>query len=193
MRKVIVYNSISVDGYFSGPHNECHWLMHDPDVSLTAHEWMNPDTILFGRHTYQLFESYWPHILKEPDGSEFTRKMAELLSNMRKIVFSTTLHEVSWDNTILRHGGLIDEVQRMKTEIGKDIIIIGSGTLIHQLAEADLVDEYVLGLTPLVLGAGKPLIRHKVRLKLQACRTFPSGIVLLHYSNQPFNHLEDTL
>jgi dihydrofolate reductase len=95
MRKVIVFNSVSIDGYFAGPNGEVDWFIHDPAVNKAAHEMMNPDTILFGKATYQMFENYWPHVARDSHASEGARIMANELNQMTKVVFSKALKEVT--------------------------------------------------------------------------------------------------
>ncbi|BCG61597.1 dihydrofolate reductase family protein [Paenibacillus sp. URB8-2] len=183
MRKVVVFNNLSIDGYYAGLGGEIDWFIHDPEVDKAAHEMMNPDTVLFGRVTYQMFESYWPHVANNPNAPEGARMMAQELNQMTKVVFSTTLQEVNWENSRLLSGNLAEEVRRLKEGEGPDITIFGSGTIVQQLANEGLIDEYLLVLTPVVIGNGKPLFQDATQMKLELLetRSFSSGIVLLHY------------
>ncbi|MCL6602123.1 MAG: dihydrofolate reductase family protein [Paenibacillus sp.] len=183
MRKIVVFNSVSIDGYYAGPNGAIDWFIHDPEVDKASHEMMNPDTILFGRLTYQMFEGYWPGVAKNPNAPEGARLMAEELNQMTKMVFSTTLEEVSWENSKLCSGNLVEEVRKLKDSKGADITIFGSGTIVQQLTNEGLIDEYLLLLTPVVVGGGKPLFKDVTSHKLQLLdtRSFASGIVLLHY------------
>lgn len=182
MRKVIVFNSISLDGYYSGLNGDISWLIHDPEVEQAAHQRMNPDTILFGRSTYQMFESYWPHVAADSKAPQAAKTMAEELNQMTKIVFSTMLKEVTWINSTLFSGNLPEEVRALKAGIGGDITIFGSGSIVRQLAREGLIDEYLLNLTPIVLGAGQGLFEgNETKLRLLHQQTFTSGIILLHY------------
>ncbi|MRN53916.1 dihydrofolate reductase family protein [Paenibacillus monticola] len=183
MRKIIVFNSMSLDGYYTGPNGEIDWFIHDPEVDKTSHELMNPDTILFGRATYQMFESYWPHVARNSNAPEGARRMAEELNQMTKVVFSTTLTEVTWENSKLLHDNLAEEVRKLKTDEGADITIFGSGTLVQQLAQEGLIDEYLLLVMPVVVGGGKLLFKDVQRTKLVLLETksFKSGVALLHY------------
>jgi dihydrofolate reductase len=174
---------MSIDGYNAGPNGDIGWFIHDPEVDRAAHELMNPDTILFGAATYQMFESYWPHVASDPHAPEGARKMANELNEMTKVVFSTTMEEVTWVNSKLVKGSLIEEVRRLKEGQGADITIFGSGTVAQQLANEGLIDEYLLLLTPIVLGNGKRLFQDVSRMKLELAETcsFDSGVVILHY------------
>ncbi|MFD1776944.1 dihydrofolate reductase family protein [Paenibacillus rhizophilus] len=184
MRKVVVFNNISIDGHYAGPGGDIGWFIHDPEVDKAAHEMMNPDTVLFGRATYQMFESYWPHVANNPNAPEGARMMANELNQMTKVVFSTTLQEVNWENSKLLSGNLAEEVRRLKEGEGADITIFGSGSIVQQLAEEGLIDEYLLVLTPVVIGNGKLLFKEATQMKLELLetRSFSSGIVLLHYT-----------
>ncbi|MBP1964500.1 dihydrofolate reductase family protein [Paenibacillus aceris] len=184
MRKVILFNRTSIDGFFTGPKGEIDWFIHDPEVDKAAHEMMDPDTIFFGRVTYQMFESYWPQVAKNPNAPMGAKALANELNEMTKIVFSTSLTNVTWENSKLVNGDLAKSVLEIKQSDGADIVIFGSGSIVQQLTNEGLIDEYLITVTPVVLGAGKPLF-HDVkavhRLKLKETRSFASGNVLLHY------------
>lgn len=182
MRKIIVFNSISLDGYYSGLNGDISWLIHDPEVEQAAHQRMNPDSIVFGSSTYRMFESYWPHVAADSNAPQGAKTMAEELNQMTKIVFSTTLKEVTWVNSRLFSGNLAGEIRELKAGAGGDITIFGSGSIVRQLAREGLIDEYLLSLTPVVLGAGQGLFEgNEARLELLDQQTFSSGIILLNY------------
>jgi dihydrofolate reductase len=178
-----MFNRVSLDGFFAGPNGEIDWFIHDPEVDKATHEMMQPDTLLLGRVTYQMFESYWPHVATEPNAPEGARILAHELNQMTKVVFSKTLEEVTWEHTQLVKGDVTKEVSKLKQGEGPDITIFGSGTIVQQLADEGLIDEYLIAVTPLVLGAGKPLFKDvkQFGLKLLGTRNFKSGNVLLHY------------
>jgi dihydrofolate reductase len=174
---------MSVDGFYAGPNGEIDWFIHDPGVDKAAHEMMQPDTLLLGRVTYQMFESYWPPVARDPNAPEGARTLADELNQMTKVVFSKTLKEVTWVNSKLFKGNLAEEVRKLKQGEGADITIFGSGTIVQQLANEGLIDEYLITVTPVVLGAGKPLFQDvkKLDLELLEARSFKSGNVVLHY------------
>ena len=156
MRKVIVFNRVSLDGFFAGPKGESHeWFINDHEVDKAAHKMMQPDTILFGRKTYQIFENYWPKVATDPNAPKEARSTAEELNDMTKLVFSKTLKEVTWQNSTLMKGNLADEVRKLKQGNGPDMVVFGSGTIVQQLTDEGLIDEYLLVVTPVILGAGK--------------------------------------
>jgi dihydrofolate reductase len=184
MRKIIVFNRVSIDGFFAGPNGESHeWFINDPKVDKAAHEMMNPDTILFGRETYEIFEDFWPGQLKDKDAPKELKNTARELNGMTKLVFSRRLKKVSWENSELMHGDLIKEVKKLKHGKGADIVIFGSGTIIQQLTEEKLIDEYLLVVTPVVLGTGISFFKNvrKFDLELFKTKSFKSGNVMLHY------------
>jgi dihydrofolate reductase len=139
--------------------------------------------MLLGNTTYTLFENSWPPIARDPTAPEAMRDLAEEINRMTKLVFSKTRKEVTWENSKLFPGNLIEEVKKRKQENGTDIIIFGSGSIVQQLANEGLIDEYLLIVTPVVLGTGKPLFKdvNKLNLQLLQARDFKSGNVLLRY------------
>jgi dihydrofolate reductase len=192
MRKVIVFNRVSLDGFYAGADGSIDWFVRDPEVDKyvrdpqgdkAAHEMMQPDTVLFGRVTYQQFESYWPTVAKDPGAPKEARSMANDLNQMTKVVFSKTLKEVTWENSRLVKGDVTQEVRKIKQGNGPDIIIFGSGTIIQQLASEGLIDEYLILVTPVILGTGKLMFKDvkKFNLKLLKAKDFKSGNVMLHY------------
>ncbi len=186
MRKVVVLNRISVDGFFAGPNGEIDWFVHDPEVDEAAHGMMSPDTLLLGRITYQMFESYWPHVAMDPNANSGARKLAKELDEMTKVVFSTSMNAVSWMNTRLVKEGVTQEVRELRAGSGPDITIFGSGTLIQQLGAERLIDEYLIVVSPVILGKGKPLFKDlgNISLRLMEAKNFKSGNVLLHYASE---------
>lgn len=141
------------------------------------------DTILYGRTTYQLMESYWPDIVKNPTGIKPEDDFAVLIDNISKIVFSRTLQHVDWKNTELKKEILKEEISALKQQAGKNILA-GSRSLIATLTQMGLIDEYQLVVHPVILGGGLPLfknIKDRVNLKLLKTKTFGSGAVVLYY------------
>ena len=143
----------------------------------------NADVLLYGRITYQLMESYWPAIAKNPTGEKVSDEFAVLIDNISKIVFSRTLHHVDWKNTTLKKDVLKEEILALKQQAGKPILV-GSPSLIVALTQMGLIDEYQLVIHPVILGSGLPLfknIKDRVNLKLLKTKPFGSGAVVLYY------------
>jgi dihydrofolate reductase len=176
-------NRVSLDGFFAGPNGEIDWAIPDLEVDKAAHEGTDVDTGLFGRLTYQMFESHWPKIAADPSAPVAARRTAEELNNMNKVVFSSTLEKVGWENSVLLRGDPVEETKKLKKEKGSGIIIFGSGTIIQQLTSARLIDDYIFIVTPVILGAGKRLFDDvkRLNLRLSEVRSFKSGNVLIHY------------
>ena len=183
MRRVLVYNRITIDGYFSGPGGSIDWFIQDPMVDKAAHDAMTIDTLLFGRETYEQFEDFWPAMASNPGAPPELRGMAQELTDMTKIVFSRTRTDFSWENSRGVSGDVPTEVKRLKETAGEDLGVFGSGSIVQQLARAGLVDEYVLVATPAILGGGSQLFTDvpQTDLELVGSQRFESGNVLLHY------------
>ncbi len=187
MRKVLVFNLVSLDGYFEGPNRDISWHNvtsgsgMDEEFNEYAVEMLNSvDTLIFGRVTYELMASYWP----TPDVIKNDPMVAERMNHLSKIVFSRTLDKVEWNNTRLAKDNIEEEMKKMKQQPGKDMVILGSGSIVSQFAHLGLIDEYRLMVNPVVLGRGNPLfkdIKDRLYLKLLKTRTFRSGNVLLYY------------
>ncbi|MEO6812489.1 MAG: dihydrofolate reductase family protein [Ginsengibacter sp.] len=179
MRKIIVSNLMSLDGFFEGTNKELDWFVVGEEFFEYARELLNSvDTILFGRVTYQMMASYWP------DATDNDAVITHKMNHLTKIVFSKTLKRVDWNNSKLAKEDIVPEVTRMKEEEGNDIVIFGSGTIVSQLSEVGLIDEYRIILNPVLLGNGNPLFRgihNKINLKLMQVGTLDSGVVILYY------------
>jgi len=143
----------------------------------------NADTLIYGRITYQLMESHWPSVVKNPTGNKPMDEFAVLIDNISKIVYSRTLQHVDWKNTTLKKEVIQEEILELKQQTSKNIVV-GSPGLIVALTQLDLIDEYQLGVQPTVLGSGLPLfknIRDRIDLKLLKTKTFGCGAVMLYY------------
>ncbi len=181
MRKLFAFNLVSLDGYFEGLKRDISWHNVDAEFNEYAVEMLNSvDTLLFGRVTYELMASYWP----TPDVMKNDPIVAERMNSLPKIVFSRTLDKVEWQNTRLVKDNIEDEIKNMKKQPGKDIALLGSGSIMSEFAQHGLIDEYRIMVNPVVLGSGNPLfkgIKDRLHLKLLKTRTFRNGNVLLYY------------
>lgn len=183
MRKIVMMNRISLDGYYGGINGEIDWFIRDPQVDNVAHEMMNPDTLLMGRLTYQMFERAWRPVLEDPNADKHALMLATELTQLNKVVFSQTLVEVTWDNSRLVEDNVVDGVKTLKQADGADIAMFGSGTIARPLMEEKLIDEYILIVTPVALGMGKSFFVEGKRqsLALIESRQFESGNMILRY------------
>jgi dihydrofolate reductase len=185
MRKVIVSMMVTLDGFFAGPNGEIDWHVVDEEFNAYASDLLDSvDTILFGRVTYQHMASYWPSPLAIRNDPIIAGKMNQL----SKIVFSRTLDKVewgNWNNARLVKENIAQEITAMKQKPGKDMVILGSGSIVSTFARLGLIDEYRIIVNPVVLGDGMPLfkgVHDRMHLKLVRTRPFRSGNVLLVYA-----------
>lgn len=184
MQKLIVFNHVSLDGYFVDSKGEMSWAKanhQDEEWNAFVSENAKGDaTLVFGRITYELMASFWP----TPFAIENMPAVAEGMNKLPKVVFSKTLDKASWNNTKLVKGDLAAEVKKMKQEPGNGMVIMGSGRIVSQLAQEGLIDEYQIVVNPVVLGKGRTLfegVKDNLSLKLTKSRTFGNGNVWLCY------------
>ena len=181
MRKLIVFNAITLDGYFEGLNHDISWHVVDEEFNdFSIAQLHEVDTILFGRVTYEMMASYWPTQEALRDDQE----VAGIMNSRSKIVFSKTLDKAEWENTRLVREDAAEEIMRLKREPGKDLIIFGSGKLTSSLTNLGLIDEYRIIVMPVILGKGTLLFKdvdHQVKLELVKSRTFQNGNVMVVY------------
>jgi dihydrofolate reductase len=179
MRKVIAAINMTIDGF-------CDHTAGIADDELHQHYndlLKNAGALLYGRTTYQLMESYWPTLVRNPSGNKPEDDFAVLIDNIPKIVFSHTLKKVDWKNAKLATKNIEDEIQDLKQQPGKDIFV-GSPSLIATCTKLNLLDEYQLCIHPVILGKGLPLfkdINDKSVLQLINTKSFQSGAIVLTY------------
>lgn len=184
MPKLLAFTHVTVDGYFAGANGDISWAHKDHNDAewnaFVAENAKGGGRLLFGRITYELMASNWP----TPIAAMNDPAVAERMNNLPKVVFSTTLDKASWSNTELVKGELAAAIRGMKKEAAEDMVILGSGSIVSQLAQEGLIDEYQLVVNPIVLGRGIPLfegVQEMLTLKLTKTRTFGNGNVLLRY------------
>ena len=181
MRKLILFNLTSLDGYFEGPDRDINWHIVDDEFNEFAIQQTGEfGALLFGRVTYELMASYWP----TEDAKRNAPAITEIMNRLPKIVFSKTLKKVEWENTRLVNENFVEAISKLKQEAGKDIAIFGSSDLAVTLLEHGLLDELRIMVNPILLGEGKPIfqgIKTQLGLRLLKTRTFKSGNILLYY------------
>jgi dihydrofolate reductase len=179
MRKLIAAINMTLDGFCD--HTA---MIADDEIHQHYNELLsNAGTLIYGRVTYQLMESYWPTVVKNPTGNKPTDEFAVLIDDISKIVFSRTLKKVEWKNTELRNEVVKGEISQLKQQTGKDILV-GSPSLIAGLTQLGLIDEYQLAVQPTILGSGLSLfknIRDRINLQLLKTKTLTRGVVILYY------------
>ena len=188
MKKLIAAINMTLDGFCD--HTA---MIADEEIHQHYNELLrSADTLIYGRTTYQLMESYWPSVVKNPTGNKPMDEFAVLIDNISKIVFSRTLKKVYWKNTTLKKEVIKEEIlalrqsgsQRPANNGGSKNIIVGSPGLIVALTQLGIIDEYQLAVQPTILGNGLPLfknIRDRINLTLLKTKTFGCGVVALYY------------
>jgi dihydrofolate reductase len=177
MRRIIVSNLMSLDGFFEGPNQELDWFIVDEEFLAYARELLQSvDTLLFGAKTYRHMAAYWP--------SAPADETADKMNGLPKIVFSKTLQKADWNNSRLIRNNIQEEVSKLKAQPGKDIVVFGSASLSQSLLQFGLIDEYRIILQPLLIGRGRSLFDKmdgKLRLRLERTKLLASGVIVLYY------------
>jgi len=182
MRKLIAAINMTLDGF-------CDHTAGSPDDEIHEHYnelLRNSGALIYGRTTYQLMESFWPTLVKEPSGNKAMDDFAVLMDNIPKIVYSRTLKTVSWNNSTLKHEIIKEEIEALKGQAGKDIGV-GSPSMIVALGNLGLIDEYQICILPIILGNGLVLfknIKDRVDLQLLNTKTFGNGSVIHYYQRK---------
>jgi dihydrofolate reductase len=179
MRKIIAGINMTLDGFCDHTAVNADDEIHQHYTELLK----SSGVIVYGRITYQLMESYWPAIVKNPTGDKPTDEFAVAIDNISKIIFSHTLKNVEWKTAKVAKRGVEEEVLELKKKAGKDILV-GSPSLIVDCMKLNLVDEYQLCVHPVIAGKGLPLFKNindRVNLKLLKTKTFRCGAVIFYY------------
>ena len=183
MRRISVFNFMTLNGFYKGDGEDISWHRHGGEEADFAGDAANPEqpnALMFGRVTYQMMADFWP----TDAGKKANPRVSEGMNRSEKFVFSRTLKSADWQGTTLLKGDIIKEAVKLKKSSGADITILGSGSVVSQLAAHGLIDSYTLMIDPVVLGGGSSLlagIPGKLDLTLKNSRVFESGVVLLNY------------
>lgn len=176
---------ISLDGFAADANSGLGWIAYDGELQNYADEIVaTVGSPVYGRVTYELMAGYWPAVLSDPNENERNKAHAQWVDNATKIVFSKTMKTAEWNNTIVINDNIAEEINKLKQQPGKDLVIFGSPGLAHSLMELDLIDEYQLTLNPVLLGSGIPIfenVKNKTNLTLVKATPLKSGVVGLHY------------
>jgi len=184
MRRLLVFNNVSLDGYFTDANNDMSFAKRDADdpefEAFVAQNAGGDGILLFGRITYEMMSAFWP----TPMAAQMMPDVARGMNLRQKIVFSRTLREASWSNTMLVSNDAVDYVRTLKAKLGPDLAVLGSGQIVSQLTQAGLVDEYQFVIVPVVLGKGRTLfetVTHSHSLHLTHTRSFRNGNLFVSY------------
>lgn len=189
MRRIVLLEHVSLDGYLAGPNGEMDWI----HVGDELWDYVDPltaaaDAAIFGRKTYEMMVSYWPTAGDGPQATAHDANHSRWLNAATKVVVSRTLKTAPWpgfDNVTLVGDDLAARMRELKQQPGKDMLLIGSASTARAFIRDRLIDEYRLMLNPVILGGGTPLFADagsRQDLRLVSARTLESGVVALHYA-----------
>lgn len=192
MSRLNMFNSVSLDGYFTDAHNDMSWAhagADDPEFrEFTAGNAKGGGGLIFGRVTYEMMAAFWP----TPAAAQQMPQVAAGMNRSAKYVFSRSLKKSDWINTTVLNGDPVAEVARLKQTSGAGLTVLGSGSIVKLLTAAGLIDDYQFMVCPVILGSGRTLfegVSGRPALTLASSRTFKNGKVFLHYTAQPNSFL----
>jgi dihydrofolate reductase len=188
MRNLIFFMHTSLDGFVAGPNGEMGWINVDDEIfDFVATMTDKADAALYGRVTYEMMQSYWPTAGEDPNASKHDKEHSAWYNKVPKIVLSKTISEKGLDKTTVISGHLTDNINKIKKQDGKNILIFGSPTASHSLLSHGLIDEFWLFINPVLLGQGIPLFKEvteMIKLKFSGSKTFSCGVIALHYETK---------
>ncbi len=186
MRKLIISEHISLDGFAAGTKGEMDWVKLDDEMFDLVKKFTDEaDTALYGRITYQIMDAYWPGAADKPNATRHDIEHSTWYNKVEKIVISRTMQNKNIAKTRFIADNLSDEIKKLKEQPGKNILIFGSPGAAHILMDHNLIDEFWLFVNPVILGNGIPLfagITNRIKLKLLETKEFMCGVIALHYS-----------
>lgn len=183
MRKLIMWNLMGVDGRFEAPGHDISWMADawsEDMEALSIEQGEAMGGMVFGRRTHDLMAGYWPGAASGPEAN-----VAHFMNTLPKYVFSRSVTHSDWSNVTMFNTDPAEEIARLKAETGKDLYVFGSAELSQALIEADLFDEYRIGVAPLLMGEGAPLFKDwagRQKLSLLEARPMKKDVVLLRYA-----------
>lgn len=185
MSKIVVTMWITLDGFIADSAGNIDWILGDDELSEYELNIMkNADTMIFGANTYKDFAGYWPNVPDSPGAMDWEKIHAKNMNKAKKIVFSKTIAEPEWENTIVLNDIHEGEIQKLKNESKNSLLIYGSASIVQQLTNLGLIDEYQLLVHPVALGSGKPLfenLKSRLNLTLSETKKFSSGVICSTY------------
>jgi dihydrofolate reductase len=186
MRKLIFFMHASLDGFVAGLKGEMNWIKVDNEIfDFVGTMTDQADSALYGRVTYQMMENYWPEAGKKPNASKHDIEHSKWYNAVSKIVLSKTMKETGLNNTKVISENLSDDINKIKHQDGKNILIFGSPSASNSLLHKGLIDEFWIFVNPIILGKGMPLFKdvsESIKLSLLETKTFGNGVIALHYS-----------
>ncbi len=188
MRNLIFFMHTSLDGFVAGLNGEMNWIKVDEEMfDFVATMTDKSDTALYGRVTYEMMQSYWPTAGEKPNASKHDKEHSAWYNKVSKVVLSKTISEKELKNTTVISDNLADNINKIKKQNGKNILIFGSPRASQSLLNEGLIDEFWLFVNPIILGQGMPLFKNvteTTKLKLVETKTFSCGVIALHYETK---------
>ncbi len=188
MRRLIFFMHTSLDGFVAGLNGELDWIKIEDEIfdfvdTMTS----TSDTALYGRVTYEIMQNYWPNAGEKPNATKHDKTHSAWYNHVNKVVLSTTLSEAGLDNTRVVSNQLKENINNIKNQDGKNILIFGSPGASKSLLNEGLIDEFWLFVNPILLGQGVPLFSgamETTKLNLLESKTFSCGVIALHYETK---------
>ena len=182
MRTITSFTFLTINGYYKGLNEDISWHIHGGEGTKMSEDQLEADNILlFGRRTYEMMAGFWPTEM----AYQLYPEVAAGMNRAEKIVLSNSLQTADWSPTTILSGNTIEQIRELKSLPGKNITILGSGSVLRQLSDAQLIDQYELLIDPIAIGQGTPLLQdlqHQLQLQLKDCQVFKeSGSVFLTY------------
>lgn len=181
MAKLTSFTFISLNGFYKGLNEDINWHQHgEEEAECSVESLKSNNTLLFGRVTYEMMKSFWPTQMAYDSFPEVADKM----NKAEKLVVSNSLKITNWKNTKIITENFIEKIIDLKKSSNKNIILLGSGNVLKQLANANLVDEYQIMIDPIFIESGEPILdslKENIRLELTKSKVFKSGVILLYY------------
>ena len=188
MRNLIFFMHTSLDGFVAGLKGEMDWINIDDEIfDFVATMTDKAGTALYGRVTYEMMQSYWPNAGKQPNASKHDKEHSAWYNKVSKVILSKTISEKGLDNTKVIGDQLADNINKIKKQDGKNMLIFGSPAASNSLLSQGLIDEFWLFVNPVLLGQGIPLFKgvtETTKLKLIETKTFSCGVIALHYETK---------
>jgi dihydrofolate reductase len=185
MRNLIFFMHTSLDGFVAGLNGEMDWIKFDDAMfDFVATMTDQADTALYGRVTYEMMQNYWPKAGEQLNATKHDKEHSNWYNNVSKVVLSKTIQETGLHKTKVIGDQLSDNINKLKQQDGKNILIFGSPGASQSLLNEGLIDEFWLFVNPIILGQGMPLFKDitgRTKLKLSESKTFACGVIALHY------------
>lgn len=185
MRKILLLEHVSLDGFAATKNKEMNWIKIGDDIFDHVGEITKRcDTAIYGRITYGMMEAYWPTAGEKPGATKHDKEHADWANKSLKLVFSRTMKSTSWKNTRIISSNILEEMQKLKKQQGKDMLMIGSPGIAQEFMKLGLIDEFFINVNPIALGEGIPLFRERIELKLLDHVKYDCGVIGMHFGRR---------